>query len=251
MDAYYQAIAYQDSQLSGCAQSARYHGRRLSSDSPMTAGALRVLGVAMNATNEPWNTPAWRKLRRSIIARDKHQCQAACASTLHVTVHHIIHRDEGGSDDPANLITLCAACHNEIEVSEIRFIEGIRAFDAAWHASVSWWPTQEEPQPRICKAVPVVVHKSKFNHERQLPQGRPMRPPTMRICPSCGREFAHPRMNKIVCNSQCKARISTFLWHMKNPGRKVSRAVLEWAKGSPLVQSTYNAQDGHQDKWSA
>jgi hypothetical protein len=205
----------------------------------MTAGALRVLGVMMNATNEPWNTPAWRKLRRSIIARDKHQCQAACASTVHVTVHHIIHRDEGGSDDPANLITLCAACHNEIEVSEIRSIEGIRAFDASWHASVSWWPTQEEPQPRICKVVPVVIRKSKFNHERQLPQGIHVRPPIVKTCPSCGREFSHQRANKIFCNQNCRSHVESVRWYIENPQYKMPEYVKRWAESIPIVQTAY------------
>jgi 5-methylcytosine-specific restriction endonuclease McrA len=30
-------------------------------------------------------------------------------------VHHIVPRRQGGSNDPANLVTLCAACHRRLD----------------------------------------------------------------------------------------------------------------------------------------
>lgn len=58
----------------------------------------------------------WPRIREIIISRDGHRCQkcgdsvAGRASWL-VEVHHVIPRVEGGSDHPANLMTLCAECH--------------------------------------------------------------------------------------------------------------------------------------------
>ena len=44
--------------------------------------------------------------------RDGFACQQ-CGSRDHLEVHHIRHRSNGGSDRPANLITLCHDCHRK------------------------------------------------------------------------------------------------------------------------------------------
>jgi 5-methylcytosine-specific restriction endonuclease McrA len=51
-------------------------------------------------------------LRRQVLARDGHRCQApGCRSTRFLEVHHREPRRRGGRNSAANLITLCAACH--------------------------------------------------------------------------------------------------------------------------------------------
>jgi hypothetical protein len=51
-------------------------------------------------------------LRREVLARDGHRCQApGCHSTRFLEVHHREPRRRGGRNTAANLITLCAACH--------------------------------------------------------------------------------------------------------------------------------------------
>ena len=49
--------------------------------------------------------------RRRILARDRHRCQVPGCSRPAVHLHHIEFRAHGGSDDPANRISLCAAHH--------------------------------------------------------------------------------------------------------------------------------------------
>jgi len=49
--------------------------------------------------------------RRRILTRDRHRCQVPGCSRPAVHLHHIEFRAHGGSDDPANLISLCAAHH--------------------------------------------------------------------------------------------------------------------------------------------
>ena len=48
-----------------------------------------------------------------MLNRDNHRC-VACGTTCargEADVHHLMPRDLGGSDDPANLVTLCDGCH--------------------------------------------------------------------------------------------------------------------------------------------
>lgn len=52
------------------------------------------------------------RVRRLVLARDRHRCQApGCRRTRFLEVHHRVLRRRGGSNDPENLITLCASCH--------------------------------------------------------------------------------------------------------------------------------------------
>jgi 5-methylcytosine-specific restriction endonuclease McrA len=52
------------------------------------------------------------RVRREVLARDKHQCQApGCGRTRFLEVHHITPRNQGGSNESENLMTLCASCH--------------------------------------------------------------------------------------------------------------------------------------------
>jgi len=52
------------------------------------------------------------RVRREVLARDKHRCQApGCGRTRFLEVHHIVSRKQGGSNKVENLVTLCATCH--------------------------------------------------------------------------------------------------------------------------------------------
>lgn len=50
------------------------------------------------------------RLRESIKRRDKHKC-TECKSKTDLQVHHIVFRENGGTEEPSNLITLCEFCH--------------------------------------------------------------------------------------------------------------------------------------------
>lgn len=57
---------------------------------------------------------AWDKLRKRILARDKHLCQP-CLRKARVTaanqVDHITPKAKGGTDDEHNLEAICGPCH--------------------------------------------------------------------------------------------------------------------------------------------
>lgn len=48
--------------------------------------------------------------RKAIYRRDGFQC-AVCGSGRNLQIHHYVHRGQGGSNKPDNLITLCDSCH--------------------------------------------------------------------------------------------------------------------------------------------
>ncbi|WP_317105294.1 HNH endonuclease [Chroococcidiopsis sp. SAG 2025] len=52
----------------------------------------------------------WREIRQKILQRDNRQCQV-CGKEYSGQVHHILPRSQGGTNDLANLITLCGKCH--------------------------------------------------------------------------------------------------------------------------------------------
>jgi HNH endonuclease len=50
-------------------------------------------------------------VKREVLARDNWLCQVPGCSGAAAHVHHIVFRSAGGSDDPSNLVSLCAAHH--------------------------------------------------------------------------------------------------------------------------------------------
>jgi len=53
----------------------------------------------------------WMRIKGSILIRDKYTCKVC--GTVHMSnqVDHVVPLEKGGSNDPANLQTLCIECH--------------------------------------------------------------------------------------------------------------------------------------------
>ena len=58
-----------------------------------------------------------RATRRLVMKRDGYRC-TICGATEHLQVHHIVPRVLDGSNDPANLTTLCGSCHELLHRAE-------------------------------------------------------------------------------------------------------------------------------------
>jgi hypothetical protein len=59
------------------------------------------------------------RVRRMVLARDGHRCQAAdCGHAQHLQIHHRIPVGAGGRTTPDNLITLCGRCHRALHERE-------------------------------------------------------------------------------------------------------------------------------------
>lgn len=59
----------------------------------------------------------WRKLRAQVLARDHYRC-VTCAGTHELEVHHAWPLAEGGTNEPANLLTLCGEHHRDAHRGE-------------------------------------------------------------------------------------------------------------------------------------
>ena len=58
------------------------------------------------------HTTAWKRTRRRVLTRDRHQCQECKRQGLgRLEVHHAKPLQDGGTDDMDNLVTLCYDCH--------------------------------------------------------------------------------------------------------------------------------------------
>ena len=57
---------------------------------------------------------SWDKLRQWFITQNPlcHDCLERGDVTPGTAVHHIKHKEDGGTDAPENLMTLCHRCHN-------------------------------------------------------------------------------------------------------------------------------------------
>lgn len=71
----------------------------------------------------------WSAIRMSIRARDGYKC-CRCGETKQnrLTLHHIIPRKEGGTNNDGNLMTLCRKCHDLIEPEGLRTYRDIAGF---------------------------------------------------------------------------------------------------------------------------
>lgn len=89
------------------------------------------------------------KTRKVVLDRDDNSCRK-CGRRASIHVHHIVARQDGGSDDPDNLAVLCSACHAEWhaieQVSDLGFdawtemptvAEFCAAFSVPWPEDVS------------------------------------------------------------------------------------------------------------------
>jgi len=56
---------------------------------------------------------SYLELHRQVLERDGWRCQT-CGSMQHLQVHHLKLRSQSGGDVEHNLITLCAACHEQV-----------------------------------------------------------------------------------------------------------------------------------------
>lgn len=63
----------------------------------------------------------WRKLRLTILERDKFTCQSCGVITTVLEVDHIIPNSD--NNDPANLQAICRPCHEEKTLKENKRVD--------------------------------------------------------------------------------------------------------------------------------
>ena len=85
-----------------------------SSETPHLSGTLTCAPcdatICRNGKRNTTTIPP--RVRREVLARDKHRCEApGCGRTRFLEVHHLVPRYKGGSNQIENLLTLCGSCH--------------------------------------------------------------------------------------------------------------------------------------------
>lgn len=64
---------------------------------------------------------AWERLRKRILASDKHLCQTCKRAGRYRAGNHVDHitpKAQGGTDDEVNLEVICVSCHQEKTIRE-------------------------------------------------------------------------------------------------------------------------------------
>ena len=56
----------------------------------------------------------FENVKQYVLTRDKRTCQHCGKTETRLEVHHIKFRNQGGTDNPSNLITLCSKCHKDL-----------------------------------------------------------------------------------------------------------------------------------------
>ena len=77
--------------------------------------------------------------RAFVLHRDDYTCRHCNGRShdSHLHVHHVMYRDNGGSDDPANLATLCKTCHDSVHDGSIVLdITGLHRRAGTRHATL-------------------------------------------------------------------------------------------------------------------
>ena len=84
---------------------------------------------AIELTQAVWQ--AWEKVKWVIAARDKYRCRLCGKKCRYgdplptrADAHHIVFASAGGSDQSANLLHLCRACHDLVHVVRKFFLSG-------------------------------------------------------------------------------------------------------------------------------
>jgi len=97
-------------QCPDCAAAVVATGRGELPLAPAQVAALGCDARVRDATANRATIPP--RTRAAVLARDRHRCATpGCRATRFLEVHHKVPRARGGSNDAANLVTLCSRCH--------------------------------------------------------------------------------------------------------------------------------------------
>ncbi|MBK6733353.1 MAG: HNH endonuclease [bacterium] len=78
---------------------------------PAQAGAV-ACDARVREPGKPNRAVIAPSVRAKVLSRDRHRCTTpGCGSPRFLEVHHLVARQDGGSNDAANLVTLCSRCH--------------------------------------------------------------------------------------------------------------------------------------------
>jgi len=83
------------------------HGEKPLARAQMEQVACDAVVREANGRNRATVAPS---VRAAVLARDRYRC-TSCGATRFLEVHHVVPRQDGGSNRAGNLTTLCSRCH--------------------------------------------------------------------------------------------------------------------------------------------
>ncbi len=103
--------------------------RRIACDSPVRGLLVRKDGTPLDVGRRTSKISS--RLRKALIARDRHCTFPGCTSRLGLDAHHIVHWVDGGETKESNLTLLCRRHHTEIHDKHYRLVrtkEGVEFY---------------------------------------------------------------------------------------------------------------------------
>jgi 5-methylcytosine-specific restriction endonuclease McrA len=77
-------------------------------------------------TYQNGNQKGFYNVKAYVLDRDGYKCHQCKKKNMRLEVHHIVYRNEGRTNSPDNLVTLCSECHRKEHTGEI-VIKGLRS----------------------------------------------------------------------------------------------------------------------------
>jgi 5-methylcytosine-specific restriction endonuclease McrA len=111
----YQVVVHQCPDCAAATVPSATGERRLA---PAQAAAV-ACDARVRAPEGPNRATIPPSVRARVLARDRHRCATpGCGSARFLEVHHVVPRSRGGTNDAANLVTLCSRCHGYVHERE-------------------------------------------------------------------------------------------------------------------------------------
>ena len=75
-------------------------------------------------------------VKQAVLSRDNYACQVCGKTEGKLEVHHVVFKNNGGSDRMDNLVCLCKDCHEKIHKNELTFNKKVKSFRHASHMNI-------------------------------------------------------------------------------------------------------------------
>lgn len=138
--------------------------RMIACDSPVRALLMRQDGTPLDVGRR--TSKVSKRLRKTLIARDRHCTFPGCTSRLGLDAHHIEHWIDGGETKESNLTLLCRPHHGEVHDKHYRLVRGPDGVE--FHGSDGLVLPRGPSVPRFSSELPTKIEDDIFERHPVL-----------------------------------------------------------------------------------